>query len=85
MDDSITIAHVEVIRKFSQVVMVVRKISLLCYSFRYVQFLAVKEIVYNSHFFSLKIINPKNIHNNILEILDPNRISIEVTFLYFST
>ena len=35
-------------------------------------------------FFSLKIIN-KNIHQNILEILDQNRISIEVTFLYFST
>ena len=35
-------------------------------------------------FFSLKIIN-KNIHKNILEILDQNRISIEVTFLYFST
>ena len=36
-------------------------------------------------FFNLKIINPKNIHKNILEILDQNRISIEVTFLYFST
>ena len=24
-------------------------------------------------------------HKNILEILDQNRISIEVTFLYFST
>ena len=35
-------------------------------------------------FFSLKIIN-KNIHKNILEILDQNRISIKVTFLYFST
>ena len=35
-------------------------------------------------FFSLKIIN-KNIHKNILEILDKNRINIEVTFLYFST
>ena len=28
--------------------------------------------------------NPKNIHKNILEILDQNRINIEVTFLYFS-
>ena len=36
-------------------------------------------------FFSLKIINPKNIHKNILEISDQNRINIEVTFLYFST
>ena len=35
-------------------------------------------------FFSFKIIN-QNIHKNILEILDQNRISIEVTFLYFST
>ena len=35
-------------------------------------------------FFSLEIIN-KNIHKNILEIFDQNRISIEVTFLYFST
>ena len=40
--------------------------------------------LYNIHFFSLKISN-KNIHKNILEILDQNRISIEVTFLYFST
>ena len=43
-----------------------------------------KKIMWNTHFFSLKIIN-KNIHKNILEILDQNRISIEVTFLYFST
>ena len=35
-------------------------------------------------FFSLDIIN-KNIHENILEILDQNHISIKVTFLYFST
>ena len=27
----------------------------------------------------------KNIYKNILEILDQNHISIEVTFLYFST
>ena len=27
----------------------------------------------------------KNIHKNILEILDQNHISIEVEFLYFST
>ena len=39
----------------------------------------------NTHFSSLKIINPKNIHKNILEILDLNRINIKVTFLYFST
>ena len=36
-------------------------------------------------FFCLKIINPKNIHKNIQEIPDQNRISIEVTLLYFST
>ena len=36
-------------------------------------------------FFSLKIINPQNIHKNILEILDQNRINIKVTFLYFPT
>ena len=36
-------------------------------------------------FFSLKIINPKNIDQNILEISDQNRINIKVTFLYFST
>ena len=37
------------------------------------------------NFFSLKIINPKKIHKNILEILDQNRINIKITFLYFST
>ena len=36
-------------------------------------------------FFSLEIINPKNIDKNILEISDQNRINIEVTILYFST
>ena len=36
-------------------------------------------------FFSLEIINAQNIHKNILEILDQNRINIKVTFLYFST
>ena len=36
-------------------------------------------------FLSLKIINPKNIHENILEISDQNRVNIKVTFLYFST
>ena len=36
-------------------------------------------------FFSLKMINPENIHKNILEISDQNRINIKVTFLYFST
>ena len=36
-------------------------------------------------FFNFKIINPKNLHKNIPEILDQNRINIEVTFLYFST
>ena len=36
-------------------------------------------------FFSLKIINPKNIDKSILEILDQNRINIEVILLYFST
>ena len=35
--------------------------------------------------FSLKIINPQNIDENILENLDQNRINIEVTLLYFST
>ena len=35
-------------------------------------------------FFSLKIIYSKNIHKNILEILDQNLINIEVTLLYFS-
>ena len=35
-------------------------------------------------FFNLKIIN-KNIHKNILEILDQSRFNIKVTFLYFST
>ena len=39
--------------------------------------------VLNTHL-KKKIIN-KNIRKNILEILDQNRISIEVTFLYFST
>ena len=34
-------------------------------------------------FFGLKIINPKNIHKNIPEISDQNRISIEVTFFIF--
>ena len=43
----------------------------------------MKSIEYT--YFSLKIINPKNIQKNILEILDQNRINIEVTFLYFST
>ena len=33
--------------------------------------------------FSLKIMNPKNIHKNILEISDQNNINIEGTFLYF--
>ena len=36
-------------------------------------------------FFSLKIINPKNIDKNILEISDQNCIKTEVTLLYFST
>ena len=36
-------------------------------------------------FFSLEIINPQNVHKNILEISDQNRINIKVTFLYFST
>ena len=36
-------------------------------------------------FFSLKIINPKIVDKNILEIFDQNRINIEVTLLYFST
>ena len=36
-------------------------------------------------FFSLKIINHKNIDKNILEISDQNRINIEITLLYFST
>ena len=36
-------------------------------------------------FFSLKIINPKNIRKNIQEISYQNRINIEITFLYFST
>ena len=36
-------------------------------------------------FLSLKIINPKNIDKNILEISDQNRINIEVTLLYFPT
>ena len=36
-------------------------------------------------FFSLEIINPKNIDKNIQEISDQNRIYIEVTILYFST
>ena len=36
-------------------------------------------------FFSLKIINSKNIDKNILEISDQNCINIEVTLLYFST
>ena len=36
-------------------------------------------------FFSLKIIKPKNINKNILEILDQNRFNIEVILLYFST
>ena len=36
-------------------------------------------------FFSLKIINPKNIHKIFLEISDQNRINTEVTLLYFST
>ena len=36
-------------------------------------------------FFSLEIINPKNIDKNILENSDRNRIDIEVTLLYFST
>ena len=31
------------------------------------------------------MINPQNIDKNILEILDQNRINIEVTLLYFST
>ena len=30
-------------------------------------------------FFSLKIINPKNMHKNILEISDQNRINSKVT------
>ena len=41
-------------------------------------------IIIEYTFFSLKMIN-KNIHKNILETLDQNRISIEVKFLYFST
>ena len=36
-------------------------------------------------FFSLKIINPQNIHKNILEISDQNHINIKVRSLYFST
>ena len=36
-------------------------------------------------FFSLKIINSKNMNKNILEISDQNHINIEVTLLYFST
>ena len=35
-------------------------------------------------FFGLRIINPQNLEN-ILEILDQNRINIEVTPLYFKT
>ena len=31
----------------------------------------------NTHFFSLKIINPKDIHKNIQEISDQNHINIE--------
>ena len=37
------------------------------------------------HIFSFKIINPKNIDKNILEISDQNHINIEVTLLHFST
>ena len=45
----------------------------------------INELFYDIEYtFNLKIIN-KNIHKNILEILDQNRFSIEVTFLYFST
>ena len=40
---------------------------------------------YRIHIFSLKITNSKNIHKNIQEISDQNRINIKVTFLYFST
>ena len=44
------------------------------------------ELAYRIHiFFSLKIINSKNIDKNILENSDQNRINIEVTLLYFST
>ena len=35
-------------------------------------------------FFGLNIFN-KNTHKNIQEILDQNCLSIEITFLYFST
>ena len=66
-----------------------------CYSTAYYQFLLCHYyfyllrvcILYTSieyTFFSTEISN-KNIHKKILEILDQNRISIEVTFLYFST
>ena len=41
--------------------------------------------MYRIHIFYLKIINPQNIHKNILEISDQNRVNIEVTLLYFST
>ena len=41
--------------------------------------------MYRIHIFCLKIINPQNIHKNILEISNQNRINIEVTLLYFST
>ena len=42
-------------------------------------------LAYRIHHFSLIIINPQNIHKNILEISDQNRINIKNIFLYFST
>ena len=43
------------------------------------------EMLKNTHLFSLKITNLKNIDKNILEISDQNCIYIKVTLLYFST
>ena len=52
---------------------------------RHIQKLHHGSCLYRIHIFSLKIINHQNIHKNILEISDQNRINIKVTFLYFST
>ena len=54
-----------------------------CHTGHFLIFLFLAQIEYT--FFSLEIINPKNIDKNILEISDQNRINIKVTLLYFST
>ena len=72
---------------FAFIIIVIKQFVISCLFTRvhvcYLKLGNEKTIEYT--FFSLKIINPKNMNKNILEISDQNRSNIEVTLLYFST